>query len=96
MTRDYDYEEKVNDAYKKVLEYDKEKIDEIKDKKDKQFKWTHGINDAYKKAINETVDMTGEKCEKCKKGVYKETSIHDDADGVLHCSECNDQIKRYK
>jgi len=42
------------------------------------------------------IDMTGKKCKSCKKGVYKETSIHDDMDGVLHCSKCGEQIKRYQ
>ena len=48
----------------------------------------------FKDYINEE-DMTGKKCKKCKKGKYKETSIHDDMDGVLHCSKCGDKIKRY-
>ena len=51
MTRDYEQEKKVNDAYRKILEVDKERIADIKEKRDKQFKWTNDINDAYKKII---------------------------------------------
>ena len=45
---------------------------------------------------NSTVDLKSKKCEKCKKGNYIETSIHDDIDGVLHCNKCNHQVARYK
>jgi hypothetical protein len=41
-------------------------------------------------------DRDGQTCEVCGKGYYKETSIHDDWDGVLHCSKCNHEVKRYK
>lgn len=40
-------------------------------------------------------DMHGKKCPHCKKGVYKETSIHDDWHGVLHCTVCGHQTERY-
>jgi len=42
-------------------------------------------------------DMTGETCEtKWCRGKYKETSIHDDWDGVLHCDKCGREVKRYR
>lgn len=41
-------------------------------------------------------DMTGRTCEKCKEGDYQETSQHDDMDGVLHCTKCNNKTKRWK
>lgn len=40
-------------------------------------------------------DMKGEKCKECRKGVYKETSIYDDWDGVLHCSNCGGMTVRH-
>ena len=42
------------------------------------------------------IDMTGKRCLQCKKGKYKETNIHDDWDGVVHCDKCNHQIDRWK
>jgi hypothetical protein len=42
------------------------------------------------------IDHMDKDCEKCGKGYYKETSIHDDWDGVLHCSKCNHEVTRYK
>jgi hypothetical protein len=41
-------------------------------------------------------DMMGGLCQKCKKGNYKETSINDDRDGVLHCSKCNHESGRHR
>lgn len=41
------------------------------------------------------VDMTGTKCTKCRKGIYIETTMNDDRDGVLHCSKCNHGIARW-
>ena len=43
-----------------------------------------------------SVDMTGCKCTKCKKGTYQETSQMDDMDGVLHCTNCGMKIDRSK
>ena len=40
-------------------------------------------------------DKTNTTCKQCGKGVYVETSIHDDIDGVLHCNNCGHKIKRY-
>ena len=42
------------------------------------------------------IDHMEKDCDKCGEGYYKETSIHDDWDGVLHCSKCNHEVKRYK
>jgi len=43
-------------------------------------------------------DRDGQTCTKCGAGYYTETSIHDDWDGLLHCSnkKCNHEVKRYK
>jgi hypothetical protein len=43
-------------------------------------------------------DRKGQICTKCGVGNYQETSIHDDWDGMLHCTnkECNHEVKRYK
>lgn len=42
-------------------------------------------------------DMTGQPCNKKRcSGIYKETTFHDDMDGTLHCSRCNNKIERYK
>ena len=41
------------------------------------------------------VDMTGNICLKCHKGTYQETEFFDDMDGVLHCTKCKDEIKRW-
>ena len=52
-------------------------------------------NESVEEASNSTVDMTGKKCEKCKKGTYQETGMHDDMDGVLHCTKCGTEVKRH-
>jgi len=41
-------------------------------------------------------DMTGKRCSKCGKGKYKETSYHDDMDGVLHCTKCGQEVPRWQ
>jgi len=41
------------------------------------------------------IDLKNQICSECKKGTYQETSIYDDWDGVLHCSNCNHEVKRY-
>lgn len=41
-------------------------------------------------------DMTGKTCTKCHKGKYQETTQHDDMDGILHCTNCNSTIRRWK
>jgi len=43
-------------------------------------------------------DRRDQLCTKCGVGVYAETSIHDDWDGVLHCTNkaCNHEVTRYK
>jgi hypothetical protein len=40
------------------------------------------------------VDQKGKTHEGCG-GKFQETSQHDDANGTLHCSECNKQVKRW-
>jgi ribosomal protein S27AE len=42
------------------------------------------------------IDMTNKTCTKCHKGKYHETSQHDDMYGVLHCTKCGTQVKRWK
>jgi hypothetical protein len=43
-------------------------------------------------------DRYDQLCTKCGMGRYHETSIHDDWEGVLHCTnkKCNHEVKRYK
>jgi hypothetical protein len=43
-------------------------------------------------------DRYDQLCTECEMGRYHETSIHDDWDGVLHCTnkKCNHEVKRYK
>ena len=42
-------------------------------------------------------DRKDQFCTECGVGRYQETSIHDDWDGVLHCTnkKCNHEVKRY-
>ncbi len=40
------------------------------------------------------IDMTNKECRFCS-GRYKETTINDDRDGVLHCNKCDDKIDRW-
>lgn len=40
-------------------------------------------------------DRDGEGCFECHHGYYKETSLQDDVQGVLHCSNCGHEIKRW-
>lgn len=40
-------------------------------------------------------DMAGHTCFKCGEGMYIETGVMDDNNGVLHCSVCRDMIYRY-
>ena len=42
------------------------------------------------------VDMLGENCQECKQGTYRETSIYDDWEGVVHCNRCGHQEIRHK
>ena len=48
--------------------------------------------------MTDSDDRKGQICTKCGVGNYQETSINDDWDGVLHCTnkECNHEVKRYK
>ena len=40
-------------------------------------------------------DYLNRVCEVCKEGVYQETSISDDWDGIVHCNICNHEVDRY-
>jgi hypothetical protein len=48
--------------------------------------------------MTDTDDRYDQLCTECEMGRYHETSIHDDWDGVLHCTnkKCNHEVKRYK
>jgi len=54
------------------------------------------MNPEKQLTLYSTIDFMNKDCEKCGEGYYKETSIHDDWDGVLHCSKCNHEVKRHK
>jgi hypothetical protein len=41
-------------------------------------------------------DLTNTLCTDCKKGYYRETSLHDDFDGKLHCTNCQKEVKRWE
>ena len=41
-------------------------------------------------------DMKDRTCLSCRLGEYVETSMDDDMRGVLHCSWCDDEIKRHQ
>jgi|19_taG_2_1085344.scaffolds.fasta_scaffold01209_3 RNase P subunit RPR2 len=40
-------------------------------------------------------DNTEKICEECEEGLYIETSVHDDWEGNLHCSECGHEVRRW-
>jgi len=42
-----------------------------------------------------TIDVTGKKCVKCKKGTYGETSLYSDWHGTRSCSSCGHTLPRY-
>jgi len=48
--------------------------------------------------VKDPDDRRDQLCTECGVGVYAETSIHDDWDGLLHCTNknCNHEVKRYK
>jgi len=50
---------------------------------------------SMKESDEEIIDFTDETCMECGQGTYVETSIFDDMDGVLHCSDCNHKVERY-
>jgi len=41
-------------------------------------------------------DMKGKKCNTCGKGTYQDESYMDDLKGILHCTNCDEKIQRYK
>lgn len=42
------------------------------------------------------MDMMGKRCMHCHKGKYKETSVHDDWEGKLHCPKCGHEVVRHQ
>jgi len=50
----------------------------------------------YMSEEDKKIDMTNKTCTKCHKGKYHETSQHNDMYGVLHCTKCGTQVKRWK
>ena len=54
------------------------------------------LEEIAEQPVRTMYDMTNCQCEKCNKGRYVETSIHDDWDGVLHCDECGYRITRHR
>ena len=48
--------------------------------------------------MTDSDDRKDQLCTECGVGRYQETSIHDDWDGVLHCTnkKCNHEVKRYR
>lgn len=46
--------------------------------------------------ITNMTDQTNKTCENCGQGTYIETSMFDDMNGVLHCSVCDQKVKRWK
>ena len=49
----------------------------------------------YNVIMRDMKDLFNTKCKECKGGKYVETSMQDDWRGVLHCNNCNDEVKRY-
>lgn len=41
-------------------------------------------------------DNLHQTCTNCHKGTYEETSVFDDWEGVLHCTKCKFQVKRWE
>lgn len=60
------------------------------------------LEEAYQKVVNRLTESTApndrmdNKCEKCKKGTYKEMSQHDDVQGMLTCDKCGNRKNRYR
>jgi len=56
----------------------------------------------YERELKNTIKMSkmipnlGRKCKKCGGGLYTETSINDNMDGILHCKKCGHEIKAYR
>jgi hypothetical protein len=41
-------------------------------------------------------DLKGEKCTQCQSGHYDETTIFDEWDQILHCTNCSREVKRFE
>jgi hypothetical protein len=52
------------------------------------------LSETPKSKSKKTIDITGKKCVKCKKGTYGETSIHSDMHGTRSCSSCGHTLPR--
>lgn len=44
--------------------------------------------------VEQPSDMLYEPCKRCANGAYRETSIMDNIQGVLHCDNCDHEVKR--
>ena len=56
---------------------------------------SHVEQKTHQTGLYAKVDMTGTSCLQCNTGTYQETSLHDDIDGVLHCTTCRASTNRY-
>jgi len=65
-------------------------------KHSQDFEVDSPMREADHSARKDLKDFAGVKCQNCKKGTYQETSIHDDWDGVLHCTKCGQQVERHQ
>ena len=48
------------------------------------------------KPYNNIVDMTGKPCINGCGGVYRDSTIIEDLEDVIHCIVCHDRIKRFQ
>lgn len=42
------------------------------------------------------LDLLGKPCHECKQGMYQETTIYDNWEGIVHCNNCGHQEIRHK
>lgn len=76
------------------LKKNKNKTEALKTK-EHELEFALRAKNKFGKISESTVDQTGKKCRKCKKGTYQETSQQDDMDGTLHCNKCGAEITRH-
>lgn len=56
----------------------------------------HAHNDRLEGIDDEQItDMMGTPCPECNKGLFEETMVTDERNGVLHCDKCNFEVFRY-
>ena len=48
-----------------------------------------------KKGRGKKKDRLNDVCTNCYKGIYRETSVKDSENGVLHCTACSHTVTRY-